>query len=369
MRSFCIDIVSSRAGPNPRRRDPGPDALTRRFEKTSATTSIAFDDLMFTVRPQLLFVESGGDNLAAQFEVVRCSSTSPRFMRHRRRRRRQGNRARRARHCSIGSSRHQQDGPRGAGRRQPRCDGARRTRAMRGEGPSSCSLSGHGIGVGVPAIVEQILLGLGAGDQDGSRRAASIIHGEADKFQETGIVTRSGTRPTLTRRIRAEKLNEEFAMRKWTFVVAALFQLVGAGCNKERGGANAGHPRSVHPAAAASAAPAAAPASDTIKVLAYCIPCPARWRSARRPPSRAVTGLMDHRRDRNAALAAFSAKKLGGRRRRPGLQLAPLCGKGARATSEGRSRRRLRLLDVRVAQIRASRFRGAQRPSLLPGSV
>jgi urea transport system substrate-binding protein len=56
-------------------------------------------------------------------------------------------------------------------------------------------------------------------------------------------------------------------MRKWTFVVAALFQLAGAGCNKDEAAPTQATP-AASTSAAASAAPAAAaaPASDTIKV-------------------------------------------------------------------------------------------------------
>ena len=42
-------------------------ARTRPSARTSATTSTALEQLMETCRPELLLVESGGDNLAAQF--------------------------------------------------------------------------------------------------------------------------------------------------------------------------------------------------------------------------------------------------------------------------------------------------------------
>jgi urea transport system substrate-binding protein len=56
-------------------------------------------------------------------------------------------------------------------------------------------------------------------------------------------------------------------MRKWTFVIAALFQLASAGCNKEEAASTQAAP-ATSTSAAASAAPAAAaaPASDKIKV-------------------------------------------------------------------------------------------------------
>src|SRR5450432_3963718 len=56
-------------------------------------------------------------------------------------------------------------------------------------------------------------------------------------------------------------------MRKWTFVLAAFFQLVGAGCNKDEPTAAPSTP-AASTSASASAAPAAAaaPTSDTIKV-------------------------------------------------------------------------------------------------------
>ena len=53
----------------------------------------------------------------------------------------------------------------------------------------------------------------------------------------------------------------------------------------------------------------------------------------------------------------------------PGLGLAALRREGARAAREGQGRRRLRLLDVGVAQVGAAGVREEQRPALLPGAV
>ena len=58
-----------------------------------------------------------------------------------------------------------------------------------------------------------------------------------------------------------------------------------------------------------------------------------------------------------------------GRRRRSGVELAAVRREGAPADHAGQGRRRVRLLDVGVAQVGAAGLRGAERPALLPGAV
>ena len=58
-----------------------------------------------------------------------------------------------------------------------------------------------------------------------------------------------------------------------------------------------------------------------------------------------------------------------GRRRRPGVELAVVRREGAAADLAGQGRRRVRLLDERVAQVGAAGVRGAERPPVLPGAV
>ncbi len=53
----------------------------------------------------------------------------------------------------------------------------------------------------------------------------------------------------------------------------------------------------------------------------------------------------------------------------PGVELAAVRRKGAAADRAGQGRRRVRLLDVGVAQVGAAGVRGTERPALLPGAV
>ena len=53
----------------------------------------------------------------------------------------------------------------------------------------------------------------------------------------------------------------------------------------------------------------------------------------------------------------------------PASELAVVRREGARAARRGGGRRRVRLLDLGLAQIRAARVRGAERPPVLPGAV
>src|SRR5205807_10623658 len=57
------------------------------------------------------------------------------------------------------------------------------------------------------------------------------------------------------------------------------------------------------------------------------------------------------------------------RGRRPGLELAALCRKGARPAVEREGRRRVRLLDLGIAQIGAAGLRGTEWPLVLPGAI
>ena len=55
--------------------------------------------------------------------------------------------------------------------------------------------------------------------------------------------------------------------------------------------------------------------------------------------------------------------------RRSGVQLAAVCREGARAFEQGQGRRRVRLLDVGVAQVRAAGVRGAERAPVLSAGI
>ena len=57
------------------------------------------------------------------------------------------------------------------------------------------------------------------------------------------------------------------------------------------------------------------------------------------------------------------------RRRRPGVELAAVRREGPPAADAGQGRRRVRLLDVGVAQVGAAGVRGTQRRAVLPGPV
>ena len=79
---------------------------------------------------ELIFIESGGDNLAATFSPELSDLTD---LRDRRGRRREDPAQGRAGHHEERPARHQQDRPRPACRRQPRCHAARhRAHARRG---------------------------------------------------------------------------------------------------------------------------------------------------------------------------------------------------------------------------------------------
>ena len=94
---------------------------------------VALDALMESLHPELLFVESGGDNLAAQFSrdladytiyVIDVSGGDkiPR----------KGGPG----HYAVGSPHHQQDGSRAARRGRPWCDGTGRAEDARGRAVS-----------------------------------------------------------------------------------------------------------------------------------------------------------------------------------------------------------------------------------------
>ena len=115
---------------DPRRRDRRLPARrdSRRHQPEPASRS---SELMQEFQPELLFVESGGDNLAAQFSRELADYTIYVIdVVGRRQDPAQG----RPGHHAVGSAGDQQDRSGAAGRRRSRRDGARR-QAMRGDGP------------------------------------------------------------------------------------------------------------------------------------------------------------------------------------------------------------------------------------------
>jgi hypothetical protein len=72
------------------------------------------------------------------------------------------------------------------------------------------------------------------------------------------------------------------------------------------------------------------------------------------------------RAEQEGRFAGQEARSGGGR---PGLRLAAVRRKGARADGEGKGRRGLRLLDLGVAQVRAAGVRRAERYPVLSGAV
>ena len=75
----------------------------------------------------------------------------------------------------------------------------------------------------------------------------------------------------------------------------------------------------------------------------------------------------DGRRHQQEGRAARQEGRGGGRR--SGVELAALRRKGARAVVQGQGRRRVRLLDLGIAQIGAAGLRGAERAAVLSGAV
>ena len=127
---------------------------------------VALDALMESLHPELLFVESGGDNLAAQFSrdladytiyVIDVSGGD------------KIPRKGRAGHHAVGSAHHQQDGSRAARGRRPRRDGTGRA-------------------------------------QDARRRAVSVHAGEERSGSRRGRLTRDARvgKRAEARRLRAE---------------------------------------------------------------------------------------------------------------------------------------------------------------------
>ena len=69
------------------------------------------------------------------------------------------------------------------------------------------------------------------------------------------------------------------------------------------------------------------------------------------------------------AKGGLLGKKVEAGRCRSRLELAAVRREGARAPHQGQGRRRVRLLDLGLAQIRAAGVRGAQRPAVLPARI